>query len=232
MTTILNTDWKFVEANLPDSDEERTDLSLAYIAYANENGNSNSKNNNDDDGGSGVDTKPYMEVAFKLLLKITEGGAKVSTAYANLGTIYAYGMGVTEIDYAKAHANFTRAYAMGDRRVAHCIGLMHLFGNGVSMNVPEAIDWFKIAATDGHVMASIFNLAKIFGEGADGVAPDTDASEYLYAVCKEIRGGDASRATMQTDANAIPAVDKNGHLFPDTIARIKGIVPVSPLAEK
>jgi localization factor PodJL len=230
---IMNTDWKFVEANLPDSDEERTDIALSYIAQASSN-----------EVPDGVDAIPYMEVAFKLLLKITEGGAKVSTAFANLGTIYTYGMGVTEIDHVKAHANFARAYVMGDKRVAHNLGCMCLFGNGVPKDVSKAVEWFKISAAEGNVM-SIHNLAQIFKKGADGVAPDAKASEYLYAVCKEIRESGASDGTVahghiirdaegnpltlfDRDGNALAMVDRDGNLSPGTIRNIMDLVPVAP----
>jgi TPR repeat protein len=75
--------------------------------------------------------------------------------------------------YLKALEAWKQASTKGDREADYRVGLLYARGEGVVVNVPEAVTWYRRAAAAGHTEAQ-FQLGLIYMQGSHAGASGLD----------------------------------------------------------
>ena len=73
-------------------------------------------------------------------------------AQANLGTMYAHGLGVSQ-SYEESYKWNRRAADQGIAYSQWAVGSMYNWGNGVKQDHQESVRWFRLAADQGYAAA-------------------------------------------------------------------------------
>ncbi|ETV82116.1 hypothetical protein H257_05618 [Aphanomyces astaci] len=109
----------------------------------------------------------------------------VTSAAANLGHIYANGIGV-DVDLSKAFAYFQEAAHEGNAASQNGLATLYLNGRGAKENKVKAITLFRTAAKQGNADA-FYNLGTLALQGAlqiDG-SPDFEAAYGYFQVAAQ-----------------------------------------------
>lgn len=103
----------------------------------------------------------------------------------------------------EARAWAERAAKGGEPQAMFMLGMMNYQGEGGPANQSEAVAWLRQAAERGHVDAQ-FNLARIYEDGATGVASDLGEALKWYMIAGKL--GDTEARTGATRlANEVSA---------------------------
>ena len=139
-------------------------------------------------------------------------GVEALTQAANLGLaaaqlklagLYETGEAGVTRDPVESRKWARRAAASGDPRGMHAFGMYLFDGVGGARNRPEALDWLLKAADRG-LIDSQYNVARIYENGDEGIAPNPTEAFKWYLI-----------AARTGDEPAQAAVDR---LTPDTPA--------------
>ena len=93
-------------------------------------------------------------------------------AQLHLGTLYACGFGGME-------QSTTEAAEQGDAEGQFCLVLLYGLGAGVEQDFAKSVDWYRLAAEQGHGPAQ-GRLGDIYAHGEGGVRPDPAAADTWY----------------------------------------------------
>ena len=139
-------------------------------------------------------------------------GVETLTRAANLGEAQAQlklaGLYQTGDNGVTADAEESRVWARraaegGDARGMHAFGMYLFDGVGGARNRPEALDWLKKAADRG-LVDSQYNVARIYENGDEGIAPNPTQAYRWYLIAA--RAGDPqAQAAVDRLAPTIPA---------------------------
>lgn len=124
--------------------------------------------------------------AVTALIRAAELGD--APAQLHLARLYETGDHGVAVDLAEARIWTQRAAENGSERAMHNLALMLYAGQGGAVDQAEAASWFRQAAERG-LTDSQFNLAKIYADGAQGVARDPAEAMRWYLIAG--RAGDA-----------------------------------------
>ena len=101
-----------------------------------------------------------------------------------VGVMHEYGLGMEARDPFEASKWYKKASDLRDAEAMYYYALQHMYGRGVPKNTPEAVSLFHESANLQHAPAMMF-LAKIYSEGANGVAIDYNRAANWYAQAAE-----------------------------------------------
>ncbi len=82
--------------------------------------------------------------------------------------------------YESAYQEFEILYGEGDAEAAYYLGRMHHFGEGVSQNYSQALNWYRTAADGGHAEA-YFVMGQMYEKGQGSPQDFTRAFEAYRA---------------------------------------------------
>ena len=114
------------------------------------------------------------------------------TAQLKLVGMYETGTNGVARNLNEARLWARRAAGNGDPKGMHAYGMYLFDGVGGARNRPEALDWLLKAADRGEV-DSQYNAAKIYEDGAEGVAPNATEAYKWYLIAA--RAGDQGAQT-------------------------------------
>ena len=124
-------------------------------------------------------------------------------AQLKLAGLYQSGSNGVAADLTESRSWARRAAESGDARGMHAYGMYLFDGVGGARNRPEAVDWLKKAADLG-LVDSQYNVARIYENGDEGIAPNPTQAYRWYLIAA--RAGDPqSQAAVDRLAPAIPA---------------------------
>ncbi|MGV3580287.1 SEL1-like repeat protein [Brevundimonas sp.] len=139
-------------------------------------------------------------------------GVETLTRAANLGepqaqlklaALYQTGENGVTADAEESRLWARRAAEGGDARGMHAFGMYLFDGVGGARNRPEALDWLKKAADQG-LVDSQYNVARIYENGDEGIAPNPTQAYRWYLIAA--RAGDPqAQAAVDRLAPTIPA---------------------------
>lgn len=139
-------------------------------------------------------------------------GVETLTRAANLGEpqaqlklagLYQTGESGVTADLSESRLWARRAAEGGDARGMHAFGMYLFDGVGGARNRPEALDWLKKAADQG-LVDSQYNVARIYENGDEGIAPNPTQAYRWYLIAA--RAGDPqAQAAVDRLAPTIPA---------------------------
>ncbi len=139
-------------------------------------------------------------------------GVETLTRAANLGEpqaqlklagLYQTGENGVTADAGESRLWARRAAEGGDARGMHAFGMYLFDGVGGARNRPEALDWLKKAA-DAGLVDSQYNVARIYENGDEGIAPNPTQAYRWYLIAA--RAGDPqAQAAVDRLAPTIPA---------------------------
>ena len=139
-------------------------------------------------------------------------GVETLTRAANLGepqaqlklaSLYQSGENGVAVDAEESRLWARRAAEGGDARGMHAFGMYLFDGVGGARNRPEALDWLKKAADQG-LVDSQYNVARIYENGDEGIAPNPTQAYRWYLIAA--RAGDPqAQAAVDRLAPTIPA---------------------------
>jgi TPR repeat protein len=109
-------------------------------------------------------------------------------AMANLGLLYANGLGVAQ-DYAEARKWCEKGAELGEPGAMNCLGILYYRGWGVTQNYSEARSWYEKGSALGDATAT-YNLGLIYERGR-GVAIDREQARKLYQKAADAGDEDA-----------------------------------------
>lgn len=104
-------------------------------------------------------------------------------------------------DYAAAFRIWEPLAEQGDAGSENGLGVLYETGEGVAMNIPEAMKWFGRAAAQGFTKAE-YNLGMMYAQGALDVPPDLPKAILLLKTA--------------ADQGFTPAQSKVGELYYET----------------
>ncbi len=116
----------------------------------------------------------YQTALREWLIDANQGD---SAAQNNVGTMYAYGLGVPT-NYAEAAYWYRLAADQGNTDAQQALGWHYINGEGVPQEYAEAMRWYHLAANQGHVGAQI-DLGSIYYNGR-GVLENYIAAYMWY----------------------------------------------------
>ncbi len=116
--------------------------------------------------------RKYDEAARRFE-KLAEAGHPVAQFF--LGRMAATALGMPK-DLAKAIHWWQRSAAQGYAEAQAVLGFHYMQGLGIPRNYAEAARWSRLAAEQGHGGAA-YNLAKLYGEGGQGLRADRAEAE-------------------------------------------------------
>ena len=150
--------------------------------------------------------------AMEQLDRDDPAGVETLTRAANLGepqaqlklaALYQTGAAGLDIDEAESRTWARRAAESGDARGQHAYGMYLYDGVGGAQNRAEAVDWLKRAADQG-LIDSQYNVARIYENGDQGVAPNLTQAYRWYLIAA--RAGDPqAQAAVDRLSPTIPA---------------------------
>ncbi|WP_428151600.1 SEL1-like repeat protein [Brevundimonas sp.] len=139
-------------------------------------------------------------------------GVETLTRAANLGepqaqlklaSLYQSGENGVTVDAGESRLWARRAAEGGDARGMHAFGMYLFDGVGGARNRPEALDWLKKAADLG-LVDSQYNVARIYENGDEGIAPNPTQAYRWYLIAA--RAGDPqAQAAVDRLAPTLPA---------------------------
>jgi len=139
-------------------------------------------------------------------------GVETLTRAANLGEpqaqlklagLYQTGENGVTADLDESRLWARRAAEGGDARGMHAFGMYLFDGVGGARNRPEALDWLRKAADQG-LVDSQYNVARIYENGDEGIAPNPTQAYRWYLIAA--RAGDPqAQAAVDRLAPTIPA---------------------------
>ncbi|WP_298159472.1 hypothetical protein [Brevundimonas sp.] len=139
-------------------------------------------------------------------------GVETLTRAANLGepqaqlklaSLYQSGENGVSVDAEESRLWARRAAEGGDARGMHAFGMYLFDGVGGARNRPEALDWLKKAADLG-LVDSQYNVARIYENGDEGIAPNPTQAYRWYLIAA--RAGDPqAQAAVDRLAPTLPA---------------------------
>ncbi|WP_396595169.1 hypothetical protein [Brevundimonas sp. R86498] len=142
-------------------------------------------------------------------------GVDTLTRAANLGEpqaqlklagLYQTGENGVTVDAQESRLWARRAAEGGDPRGMHAFGMYLFDGVGGGRNRREALDWLKKAADRG-LIDSQYNVARIYENGDEGIAPDPTQAYRWYLIAA--RAGDAqAQAAVDRLAPTVPAASR------------------------
>ena len=94
-----------------------------------------------------------------------------------LGTVYLFGLGGVQRNYAEAMRLFKMLAEQGDAKSQSDVGWMYHKGRGVQKDYAEAIRWYRMAAEQGDTDAQLY-LGEMYGMG-QGVQLDI-VTAYMW----------------------------------------------------
>lgn len=159
-----------------------------------------------------------------------EAGVETLTRAANLGFgpaqyhlagLYADGGPGVEIDPAEARLWLERAATAGEAAAMYNLALYLFEGIGGPQSQPAAVRWFRDAAEHGLTDAQ-YNLARIYEDGAQGVAPDAGEAYRWYLVAAGAGDSEAAAAAGRLAGQVAPGVRRTAE------ARAEAFAPRSP----
>ncbi|OYW36242.1 MAG: hypothetical protein B7Z42_12800, partial [Brevundimonas sp. 12-68-7] len=120
-----------------------------------------------------------------------------------LAALYQTGEAGLEVDEAESRLWARRAAETGDARGQHAYGMYLFDGVGGARDRAEALDWLKQAADQG-LVDSQYNVARIYENGDEGIAPDPTQAYRWYLIAA--RAGDPqAQAAVDRLSPTIPA---------------------------
>lgn len=150
--------------------------------------------------------------AIEQLDRDDPAGVETLTRAANLGEpqaqlklagLYQTGEAGLEVDEAESRTWARRAAESGDARGQHAYGMYLYDGVGGAQNRAEALDWLKRAADQG-LVDSQYNVARIYENGEQGIAPNLTQAYRWYLIAA--RAGDPqAQAAVDRLSPTIPA---------------------------
>ncbi|WP_029417203.1 SEL1-like repeat protein [Brevundimonas bacteroides] len=150
--------------------------------------------------------------AIEQLDRDDPAGVETLTRAANLGEpqaqlklagLYQTGEAGLEVDEAESRTWARRAAESGDARGQHAYGMYLYDGVGGAQNRAEALDWLKRAADQG-LVDSQYNVARIYENGDQGIAPNLTQAYRWYLIAA--RAGDPqAQAAVDRLSPTIPA---------------------------
>ncbi|MBU1346027.1 MAG: SEL1-like repeat protein [Alphaproteobacteria bacterium] len=162
-----------------------------------------------------VDTTEAQTLFAQALEQLDRGddaGVETLTRAANLGEpeaqlklagLYQSGENGVTADAEESRLWARRAAEGGDPRGMHAFGMYLFDGVGGARNRPEALDWLKQAADRG-LVDSQYNVARIYENGDEGIAPNPTQAYRWYLIAA--RAGDPqAQAAVDRLAPTIPA---------------------------
>ena len=139
-------------------------------------------------------------------------GVETLTRAANLGepqaqlklaALFQTGENGVTADLEESRLWTRRAAEGGDARGMHAFGMYLFDGVGGARNRPEALDWLRKAADQG-LVDSQYNVARIYENGDEGIAPNPTQAYRWYLIAA--RAGDPqAQAAVDRLAPTIPA---------------------------
>ncbi|MDP3403943.1 MAG: hypothetical protein Q8S03_04575 [Brevundimonas sp.] len=124
-------------------------------------------------------------------------------AQLKLAGLYQTGENGVAADAGESRLWARRAAEGGDPRGMHAFGMYLFDGVGGGRNRPEALDWLKKAADRG-LVDSQYNVARIYENGDEGIAPDPAQAYRWYLIAA--RAGDVqAQAAVDRLTPTIPA---------------------------
>ncbi len=143
------------------------------------------------------------------------GGVETLTRAANLGEpqaqlklagLYQSGENGVTADAEESRLWARRAAEGGDPRGMHAFGMYLFDGVGGARNRPEALEWLKKAADRG-LVDSQYNVARIYENGDEGIAPNPTQAYRWYLIAS--RAGDPqAQAAVDRLAPTVPAAQR------------------------
>jgi localization factor PodJL len=144
-----------------------------------------------------------------------DAGVETLTRAANLGEpqaqlklagLYQTGDNGVGVNAQESRLWARRAAEGGDPRGMHAFGMYLFDGVGGGRNRPEALDWLKKAADLG-LVDSQYNVARIYENGDEGIAPNPTQAYRWYLIAS--RAGDPqAQAAVDRLAPGIPAAQR------------------------
>ena len=124
-------------------------------------------------------------------------------AQLKLATLFQTGENGVTADLEESRLWARRAAEGGDARGMHAFGMYLFDGVGGARNRPEALDWLRKAADQG-LVDSQYNVARIYENGEEGIAPNPTQAYRWYLIAA--RAGDPqAQAAVDRLAPTIPA---------------------------
>ncbi len=139
-------------------------------------------------------------------------GIETLTRAANLGEpqaqlklagLYQTGEAGLEVDEAESRLWARRAAEGGDARGQHAYGMYLFDGVGGERDRAEALNWLKQAADQG-LVDSQYNVARIYENGDEGIAPDP-AQAYRWYLIAARAGDPQAQSAVDRLSPTIPA---------------------------
>jgi TPR repeat protein len=136
-----------------------------------------------------------MEDAFREQVerKRREADAGDADAQNELGDFYYSGGPGIDKDYAESIKWYTKSALQGNVEAMYSLGWAYYSGEGATVNMLRAKDWFERAAAQQHKKACR-NLGNILYGGVGGVAKDPSRAIALWEQASEL--GDAQAASL------------------------------------
>jgi localization factor PodJL len=142
-------------------------------------------------------------------------GVETLTRAANLGepqaqlklaALYQTGENGVAVDAEESRLWARRAAEGDDPRGMHAFGMYLFDGVGGARNRPEALEWLRKAADRG-LVDSQYNVARIYENGDEGIAPNPTQAYRWYLIAS--RAGDPqAQAAVDRLAPTIPAAQR------------------------
>ncbi len=150
--------------------------------------------------------------AIEQLDRDDPAGIETLTRAANLGEpqaqlklagLYQTGEAGLDVDEAESRLWARRAAEGGDARGQHAYGMYLFDGVGGERDRAEALNWLKQAADQG-LVDSQYNVARIYENGDEGIAPDPTQAYRWYLIAA--RAGDPqAQSAVDRLSPTIPA---------------------------
>ncbi|CAO3591885.1 unnamed protein product [Absidia cylindrospora] len=122
----------------------------------------------------------HPATAFTLLSQLTLDNTTDGHAHYWMAACFEEGIfGVCNRDLYKAYHHYYTAAISGDIDAQFQVAFMLSNGKGVEKDRPEAFQWYKKAAEQGHKTA-LYSLGLYFVKGLDGVAKDLEKASECF----------------------------------------------------
>ena len=121
-----------------------------------------------------------------------------------LANRYRYGRGVVK-NPRRALRHYRIAAGLGNDNAMSNLGTMYLSGEGVPRDLARALHWLERASARGNRFAP-YHLARLYRDGADGIAADRDRATRWYRLAGE-RGhphAESELTRLQAEQTAAP----------------------------
>ena len=127
-----------------------------------------------------------------------------TSAQLHLAGLYQAGERGVDVDLAESRRWARRAAEGGDPKGMHAYAMYLYDGVGGGQNRAEALKWLTRAAERG-LTDSQYNVARLYENGAQGLAPNTSQALTWYAIAARSGDAEARAAYDRLNASASPA---------------------------